>query len=110
MLETYARKGLCDVSVWKASLKFVWSRPYYNEVRVESVEKEDVLNAEHCVEPLRATQLCAVAVGVIVASATRRAADFMPPISLLLIGRSLRQGLDERFMVARKQLIEPPYA
>ena len=36
---------------------------YYNEVRDESVEKEDLLKAGHCVEPFKGMHDCAVAAG-----------------------------------------------
>lgn len=79
MLETYERKGLVAVSVmgyldWMA---IAIGGSYYNDVREESVEKDDVLNAGHCVESFKGMQLCAVALGAVAASAVRRVAQLM---------------------------------
>lgn len=72
---------------------------YYSEVRGESVENEDALNAGHCVEPLREMQLCAVAAG---ASITRRAAHLMIIRSLFLFRRPRRLETVVDFMFARR--------
>ena len=48
VLETYARKGLYSVSIEERhQYKLSLAKTYYNEVREESVEKEDLLNAGH---------------------------------------------------------------
>lgn len=76
-------------------------KSYYREVREDSVETEDVLNAGHCVEPFKETQLCAVTAGAVTTSAVRRAAHLMLSSSLFPFGRSLLLVPDAGSMVGR---------
>ncbi len=76
-----------------------WGASYYSEVREESVENEDELNAGHCVEPSRGMQLCAVTAG---ASTVSRAAHPMLIRSCFLFRRPLQLEVVVDFMFSRR--------
>lgn len=87
MLETNARKGLQAVSYAQWHPRGLHrGHAYKIPVRVESVEMDDALKAEHCVEPFRGMQFCAAAIDIVHASAASRAVDLITAMSLVLIG------------------------
>ncbi len=75
--------------------------PYYREERDESVEKDDVLKAEHCVEPFRGMQLCAAAAGMNNARALRRVVEARGAISFALAVPLRDLNINEGFQNAQ---------
>lgn len=65
------------------------------------MEKEDVLKAEHCVEPFRGMQFCAVAAGMDSARAARRAVEASGAISFALAVAPRDLKINEGFQNAQ---------